>query len=304
MLRRPNHPLALLAGALVLPLCLIRPVLADPSGDLSIDADIVVPASAHAAEAQSQRELFATAGTGLTIEFDNRDVDIELFEAALPPDIPAPAAHDPAAMALVEASADEGAVLQSADFDVALFEAGLPRDIPAPAGESAAAILATASAHEGESALTSAAKFDVPDFDVALFEASLPPDIPAPARHYSAAATLAAASPHDVKTPLKSAADHLRNKTPAAKQPLRSAVARGKTNDPARTSRSAARNVAAAAPPATISRPRPRAAKPDHGPRELFVARLPPDDRDEVMPAQRPIPVMRMSLPPPSLALK
>src|SRR5260221_10197664 len=175
MLRRPNHPLALLAGALVLPLCLIRPVLADPSGDLSIDADIVVPASAHAAEAQSQRELFATAGTGLTIEFDNRDVDIELFEAALPPDIPAPAAHDPAAMSLVEASADEGAVLQSADFDVALFEAGLPRDIPAPAGEAAAAILPTTNADEGRSAPTSAAKIHVPHFRRAPFEAKPPP---------------------------------------------------------------------------------------------------------------------------------
>jgi hypothetical protein len=31
---------------------------------------------------------------------------------------------------------------------------------------------------------------------------------------------------------------------------------------------------------------------------------VPPSDRDEVMPAQRLIPVIRLPLPPPSLALK
>jgi hypothetical protein len=249
MPRRPYRPIALLAGALALSLCLVRPVLADPAADLS--------ASAHAAEAPSQPEVFVTAVIGIATEFDTSDFDVELFEASLPRDVPVLAVHDPATATFATAISDDGAPpLQSAvepataDFDVALFEASLPHDIPAPA----TAMLAPASLHAGKPSLTSAA-------------------------------------------------DHPRNEMPAAKRPLRPAAARGKTNGPARTA-SPARKAIAAAPPATIPHARPRAPKPDHGPRELFIARLPPDDRDEVMPPQRAIPVIRMPLPPPSLALK
>jgi hypothetical protein len=261
MPRRPYRPLVLLAGALTLSLCLVRPALADPSADGPNDADIVVTASVHAAAARPQRDLFATADTGLASEFDIRDV--ELFEASLPHDIPDPAGSDPAASAL-----------------------------------------AGASVNEVEPPLTSAAEIDVPDFDVALFEAALPREISVPAARDPAIATLAAARPRAGKPLLKPAANHPRNKTPAAKQPLRSATAHGKTNGAAGTSRPAPRSVAAAAPPATIPHARPRAGKADHGPRELLIARVPPSDRDEVMPAQRLIPVIRLPLPSPSLALK
>jgi hypothetical protein len=261
MPRNPYRPLVLFAGAVALSLCLVRPALADPSDDGSSDADIIVPASVHAAEARSQRELFATADTGLATGFDIRDV--ELFEASLPHDTADPVASDRAQGARAAARAD---VL--------------------------------------EPPLTSAAEFDGPPFDVALFEAALPRDISVPAAHGPAIATLAVARPREGKPPLKSAASHPRNKTPAAKQPLRSAAARGKTNDAAETSRPAPRSVAAAAPPATIPHARPRAGKADHGPRELLIARVPPSDRDEVMPAQRLIPVIRLPLPSPSLALK
>jgi pyruvate/2-oxoglutarate dehydrogenase complex dihydrolipoamide acyltransferase (E2) component len=244
MPRHPYGPLALWVGALLLPLC-VRPVLADP------EAGIVVPVSVHTDEVLPQRELVATAGVSPTGAVDVRDVEIELFEAALPPDIP----------------------------------------------------VSAASVGKAEPSLTSAAEFEIPNFDVALFEAGLPRDIPAPA-HDPAIPKPAAASPHEGKPPLKPAANHPRNKTPAAKQPLRSATARGKTNDAPGTSRPAPRSVAAAAPPATILHARPRAARADHGPRELFIARVPPSDRDEVMPAQRLIPVIRLPLPPPSLALK
>jgi hypothetical protein len=266
MPRRPYHPLALLVGVLALPLCLVRPVFADPSAGPPSDADIVVPASAHAAEASSQRNLLATTGTWFTTGFDIRDFDVELFEAGLPRDVPAPAGHDLAAVALAATSSDE---------DKPLMEL--------------------------------AAKFHTWDFTAELFEASLPRDIPAPAGKDAAAATLATASPDEGKPQLKSAADHLRNKPPAAMQPLRSSMARGKTNKAARTALPAARKVAAA-PPAITPRARPRAAMPGHGPRELFIGRVPPSDRDEVMPALRLIPVMRVWLPPPppppSLALK
>jgi hypothetical protein len=58
--------------------------------------------------------------------------------------------------------------------------------------------------------------------------------------------------------------------------------------------------------PAPLPRVGPRAVGFDRGPRMLFIARVPPSDRDEAMPAQTPIPVTRVSLPPPppALALK
>ncbi|HEX3498716.1 MAG TPA: hypothetical protein VHT04_05280 [Stellaceae bacterium] len=203
-----------MTGALALPLCLIRSVLADPSQDRPIEADIVVTGSTYAADAPAQLDFFATAEIRFTTEFDISDFDVELFEAALPRDVPAPVEHD------------------------------------------------------------------------------------------AAAATLQASSPDEGQPPLKSAADHPPTKIPAAKQPLRSSRTRAKTGNPARTSLPAARKVGAAQP-ATNPHARPHAAKPDRGPRELFIARLPPSDRDEVMPALRPIPVMRVALPPPpALALK
>src|SRR5205814_1112351 len=162
---RPCHPLAVLAGTLALQLCLIRPILADPTADDPIAADSVAATSAHAAEVRSQREVFATVGPGFAI-----------------------------------------------DFDVELFEAGLPHDMSTPA----------------------------------------------------------AVRRHPGTVPSKSAAEHPRNKAPAAKQPLRPAAAPGKPNESARTTSPAARKPAAAAPPATIPHARPRAPKPDHGPRELF----------------------------------
>lgn len=286
-------------------------MLADPSADGSSDAGILVPTSVHAAEVRSQRELFAAetgaTDTGFMSESDSRDV--ARLEASLPHDIPDATESDPAAAALTATRTNEGeppptsaADIETLDFDVALFEAALPPDIPAPAENA----LAAASSPEDEPPPTQAAELDIPDFDVALFEASLPPDIPAPVAHEPARARLAATSPHDGKSLLTSAAAHPRNKTPAAKQPLRTATARGKTNDRVRISFPAARKLAAAAPPATTPRPRPRAGKADHGPRELLIGRVPRDDRDEVMPALRLIPVMRASLPPPppALALK
>jgi hypothetical protein len=305
MPRNPYRPLVLFAGAVALSLCLVRPALADPSDDGSSGADIVVPASVHAAEARSQRELFVMADTGLATDFDIRDV--ALFEASLPHDTADPVASDRAQAACAAASADEleppltsAAEFDGPPFDAALFEAALPRDVPAPMAHD----LAVASAQEDEPPQISVAKLEIPDSDVALFEAALPRDISVPAARGPAIATLAVARPREGKPPLKSAASHPRNKTPAAKQPLRSAAARGKTNDAAGTSRPAPRSVAAAAPPATIPHARPRAGKADHGPRELLIARVPPSDRDEVMPAQRLIPVIRLPLPSPSLALK
>jgi hypothetical protein len=58
--------------------------------------------------------------------------------------------------------------------------------------------------------------------------------------------------------------------------------------------------------PAPRPRIGPRAVGFDGGRRMLFIARVPPSDRDEAMPAQTPIPVTRVSLPPPppALALK
>jgi hypothetical protein len=303
MPRHPCRPLVLLAGALALPLCLVRPVVADPSIGLSVDAGTADPVSVHAAEARSQRELFATANIGFTAGFDDGDFDVERFAASLPRNMPQPSGRDAAAATVTSVSSEEtlesAAELDTPDFNVAFFEAGLPRDMPVPQErDPAAPAPATASSDGGEPPLQSAAEPASADFDVALFEAP-PHDKPAPE-----AATRAVAAAHASKPPLTSAADHPRNKTPAAKRPLRSAAARGKTTEPARTARPAARNVAAAAPPATIAHARPRTAKPDHGPRELFIARVPPDERDEMMPAQRAIPVMRMSLPPPTLALK
>jgi hypothetical protein len=312
MPRRPYRPLALSTGALALLLCLIRPAPADPSEDHPSDADIVIPASAPTAEALSQRDFVATASTRLTAEFNIRAFDVQLFEASLPRDIPAPAGNEPAAATLAAASLDEvkpplesAAGFDTRDFDIELFEAGLPREIPAPAGnDAAAATSATASSDEGKPSLKSTTEFETCDFDVELFEASLPRDISAPAGHDPAAATFAAASSDEGKPSLKSAVDHPRNKPPAAKQPLRSSMIRGKTNHPARAALPATRKVAVA-PSATIPHARPRAAKRDHGPRELFIGRVPSSDRDEVMPALRLIPVMRVWLPPPpALALK
>jgi hypothetical protein len=307
MPRHPYRPLVLLAGALVLPLCLGRPVLADPSTELSIGAGAADPVSAHAAEIRSQRDLVATARNGFTAGFDDGDFDVERFEASLPRNMPHPSGEDAAAATVTSVNSQEttsplesAAELDVPDFDVALFEVGLPRDMPVPPErDPAASSPATANADECKLPLQSAAEPVTADFDVALFEAALPRDEPAPE-----AATLAVAAAHASKPPLTSAVEHPRHKTPAAKRPLRSAAARGKTTEPARTARPAARNVAAAAPPATIAHARPRTAKPYHGPRELFIARVPSDERDEMMPAQRATPVMRMSLPPPTLALK
>jgi hypothetical protein len=300
MPRRPYHPLALLAATLALPLCLVQPILADAIADGSSDADSVAETSLHAAEARSQREVFATVGAGFTIGFD-----VELFEAGLPHDISTRALEDQAAASPAAAPSDgTEPALRSPDFDVALFEAGLPPEIAAPLDDQAAIpALVTAGANEGETTRQSAARSAVADFDVALFEAGLPRDRPNASKADPAIATPLALRAHPRAVPSKPAAAHPRNGTPAVKQPLRSAAARGKPNDPARTASPTARK-AAAAPPATIPGSRPRAGKPDHGPRELFIARLPPVERDEVMPALRPVPVTRASLPPPALALK
>lgn len=179
------------------------------------------------------------------------------------------------------------------------------------------AIIVAASAHAGEAPAQLdffatkgtwfTTEFDVSDFNVERFEASLPPVIPAPAARDSAATMLAAARSDERKPPPRPAADHPRNKTPAAKQPLRSGTTRGKTNDtPARISVPVGWGVVAAAPPATTPRMRPRAARPDRGPHVLIIARVAPSDRDEAMPAQPLTPVTRapLPLPPPSLALK
>src|SRR5690348_1695227 len=163
MPRRPCHPLAVLAGTLALQLCLIRPILADPTADDPIAADSVAATSAHAAEVRSQREVFATVGPGFAIDFD-----VELFEAGLPHDMSTPAQDDRAAVSAAAALSDAGEPApQSAEFDVALFEAGLPPDIAAPAEDEAAIpTLMTATADEGKSGVQSAAEFAVANFDV------------------------------------------------------------------------------------------------------------------------------------------
>jgi hypothetical protein len=148
-------------------------------------------------------------------------------------------------------------------------------------------------------------EFDTSDFNVERFEASLPSVIAAPAGRASSATMLAAAQSNERKPPPKPAADHPRNKTPAAKQPLHQGTTRGKTHDtPARISVPVGWGVVAAAPPATTPRMRPHAARPDRGPRELIIARVAPSDRDEAMPAQPLTPVTRAKLAPPALALK
>jgi hypothetical protein len=55
--------------------------------------------------------------------------------------------------------------------------------------------------------------------------------------------------------------------------------------------------------PAPLPRVGPRAVGFDRGPRMLFIARVPPSDRDEAIPAQTLIPVTRVALPPPAPAL-
>lgn len=176
-----------------------------------------------------------------------------------------------------------------AAVNVALFEAALPRDIAAPAENDAAA------ASEGMPP-TSVLEFATGDFDVELFEAALPRDAAAPAENDAAVAS-------EGKPPPISAAVLPPKRMLAARQPPERTRARGKASNPAPASRPAAGKLAAA-PPATNPHARPRAARAERGPRELFIARLPPSDRDEVMPAVRPIPVIRASLPPPAVALK